>query len=535
MGERPLKQRRYAPKVRSGCVTCKIRRVKCDGMILHFFKVVGLRFFLVDESDRFLESKPLCDRCTSTGRKCDGYATVPKTTTEQVNWQEPLTAALSSRNPSNALERRTFEFFRFQTTPCISGYFADSLWDKTVLQVCQSEPTVRHAINALSGLHEERVLRQTFIDSRDDSSLVRTSFPIKEYAKALNGLQKLLNSTEAPLNVILITCLLCIHFEALRENFVPTLIHVENAIRLLHVTGKDNTKKVDQSLIRAFMRIDLQASLYIGVRTPSLPFYTSDTDTDLPSSFKSLTHARDYLNTWTCRLYHFCRGQADHYMYHEPGNVPLELYAQAQDLESRFQSIDHLVWLFMQNPSTRLSFREHHGLGFLRCLAKLNRVIAATALYAEASSYDRFLDTFEEVLAICRAVLDSENAERRLFSVSLDEGLLNPLNFVACNCRDSRTRRSALTLLKTMPAREGVWHVEVMTRSAEAAIEYEEALCTMPNPRCEDVPEWRRVHMSGAAREELAGTTRKTVTVHCRVRPNGLDGEWYDFEVPVEM
>lgn len=38
-------------KVRTGCLTCKIRRKKCD------------------------ETWPACTRCTSTGRKCDGYAT----------------------------------------------------------------------------------------------------------------------------------------------------------------------------------------------------------------------------------------------------------------------------------------------------------------------------------------------------------------------------------------------------------------------------------------------------------------------------
>lgn len=37
------------PKVRTGCLTCKIRKVKCD------------------------EGKPSCLRCTSTGRKCEGY------------------------------------------------------------------------------------------------------------------------------------------------------------------------------------------------------------------------------------------------------------------------------------------------------------------------------------------------------------------------------------------------------------------------------------------------------------------------------
>ncbi|KAJ5150527.1 uncharacterized protein N7500_010716 [Penicillium coprophilum] len=47
------RRRKWAPKLKSGCMTCKIRRVKCD------------------------EEKPQCRRCVSTGRKCDGYAHLP--------------------------------------------------------------------------------------------------------------------------------------------------------------------------------------------------------------------------------------------------------------------------------------------------------------------------------------------------------------------------------------------------------------------------------------------------------------------------
>ncbi|KAK2012349.1 hypothetical protein LZ32DRAFT_605572 [Colletotrichum eremochloae] len=44
--------RKGQPKVRTGCLTCKSRKVKCD------------------------EAKPACVRCTSTGRRCEGYAVV---------------------------------------------------------------------------------------------------------------------------------------------------------------------------------------------------------------------------------------------------------------------------------------------------------------------------------------------------------------------------------------------------------------------------------------------------------------------------
>ncbi|KAM3432457.1 hypothetical protein MY4824_006534 [Beauveria thailandica] len=53
--EAPLKssaprQKRWATKSKTGCATCRIRRIKCD------------------------EGKPYCQRCVLTGRQCSGYA-----------------------------------------------------------------------------------------------------------------------------------------------------------------------------------------------------------------------------------------------------------------------------------------------------------------------------------------------------------------------------------------------------------------------------------------------------------------------------
>ncbi|KAL2829505.1 hypothetical protein BDW59DRAFT_142169 [Aspergillus cavernicola] len=49
----PAPRRKWTARVKSGCITCRIRRVKCD------------------------EGKPDCGRCRSTGRKCDGYTHPP--------------------------------------------------------------------------------------------------------------------------------------------------------------------------------------------------------------------------------------------------------------------------------------------------------------------------------------------------------------------------------------------------------------------------------------------------------------------------
>ncbi|CAK1355593.1 hypothetical protein CB0940_00692 [Cercospora beticola] len=509
--KRPGHQRRYAPKTRTGCITCKIRRVKCD------------------------EEKPHCKRCTTTGRKCDGYAQMGESPTRPKS-PEPLTVALINDVSSDALERRTFDYFRARTAPCVSGYFSDTVWERLVLQLSHQEPAVRHAINALGALHEERSLRRSAGAEGIDVSLVKTGFPILQYSKALNEMQELLKSGKAPLDVILLCSLLCIHFEALRESFVPALMHIENAIQLLQSNTTFDARKVNPSLVRAIMRMDLQGTLYLASRVPGMPFFTAATDSILPTSFHDLTHARDLVNTWTSRLYHFMRTVGDHHRLQSPGGHTIDALAQAQELEQTFLKLDGLLWEFMHKPTAKLSTREQHGLGMLRTRTKMNRILAASSLYAEASCFDQYIGEFENILAICMYIMGSDNADRRLFSVSLDEGLIQPLFFCATHCRDGKVRHQALAQLRKLPVRDGIWHVDTTTRTAEMVVRFEEALCDKPPGAalCSDIPEWRRVHSAIFDTSGHDATPRKKVMVKLRTRPNGIDGEWIDHEESID-
>lgn len=107
--------------------------------------------------------------------------------------------------------------------------------------------------------------------------------------------------------------------------------------------------------------------------------------------------------------------------------------------------------------SDRLTKREQHGMDMLRSRAKLDRILAGTCVYAEASVTDAYLEVFEQILLLCEYTMLYDEFDNWLFSVSLDEGLVSPLWFVASNCRDSRIRHRALTLMRKLPAKEGIW------------------------------------------------------------------------------
>lgn len=481
------------------------------------------------------EAKPACARCTTTGRKCDGYAaTINPFQRQIVRSAESPSKALTFNIAYDALEQRSFEFFRLRTSQCMAGHFQDAVWQRIVLQACQVEPAVRYAVNAVGAFHEERCLRESAFHDGIEVNLVQTNFPARQYSKALTGLQRLLSSENASTNMVLLCALLLIHFESLRERFIPVLTHLDNALRLLDPAQAPSKETIDPSLVQTFVRLDLQSSFFIDVRVPSLTFITSAIDNELPNSFADINQARRFSISWTSRLFKFLRAKADKYKFVSPGFIPLEDLAEAQHLEQMFTSIERLLWSFMQNSNAKLTFREHHGLSMLRVLAIEDRVIAACCLYSEASCYDQYIPEFEQIVSICRFVLDAEDPANRLMSVAVDDGLLRPLWFVVTHCRDSRVRRNALALLKQLPASSSAWHVDAMTKAAELCMTIEETGCTKERPQCEDIPEWRRIHGSGFDAWILAAPSRREVMARLRTRPNGMDGEWMDLEVPLE-
>lgn len=317
LAQRQVTHRKYAPKTRSGCLTCKY---VTDG-----YRITLARRLLIDANIRIRrikcdEAKPSCKRCTSTGRKCDGYV-APKSPASSASSPENVQSALIVDVPCDGLEKRTFDYFRSKTAPGISGYFRDAVWNRTILQVSHSEPAVRYAINALGALHEETFLRRKARQAGiSNGTECRTNFPIKQYAKAMSELQKLLKSEDAPIEVILLCAIVFMHFESITESFLPALLHLENAVRLVRSRAALSNKRIDSGIVQAILRMDVQASIYLGMRIPGLSDYPDDSDFTLPPRFRDLTHARDVVNMWTCRIFYFMRINADDYRFREVSN-----------------------------------------------------------------------------------------------------------------------------------------------------------------------------------------------------------------------
>ncbi len=173
----PIKQvargsaKRKLLKTRTGSKTCKVRKVKCD------------------------EEKPYCKRCTSTGRRCDGYTQfwpveaghgtshdqhgtytdkgqeTPRSRTKHSGTslcQSPATSPEKSVHSltlrlvtptqsdlsPDAKELRSYQYFKERTSFELSSIYDEFYWQHIVLQISYQETALRHAVVALGALHE---------------------------------------------------------------------------------------------------------------------------------------------------------------------------------------------------------------------------------------------------------------------------------------------------------------------------------------------------------------------------------------------
>ena len=175
------------------------------------------------------ETKPDCVRCTSTGRRCDGYQSSDlkrdRSKSETPVFESELSIINSKKVPiprstgslitvnGNDVEKRSFQYFRTHTVPQLGGFFDEEIWERMVLQAAHTEPVIRHAVFALGSLHERFDMGDlTVFASNGDAA--QGGLALKQYTRAINHLITQSKPAETPsLDVCLIASALFAGFE----------------------------------------------------------------------------------------------------------------------------------------------------------------------------------------------------------------------------------------------------------------------------------------------------------------------------------
>ncbi|RBR27004.1 uncharacterized protein FIESC28_00272 [Fusarium coffeatum] len=206
------RQRAFAPKKRTGCLTCKKRHKKCD------------------------EEKPICQRCKKGGYVCDGYE--KQELTQDTPKPRPLPLLVAKRAstpqkclvPGNALESSYYTYFfsdiigQFEISHSLNKGF----WKKTLLAPSQDNLCIKHAVLAVGATH----LRYSRAGAGQILPASLDRFILTNYNEAIS---RLANTRDNPadLETILTCCILFVILESLRGDFEEAVRHLESGIKIL--------------------------------------------------------------------------------------------------------------------------------------------------------------------------------------------------------------------------------------------------------------------------------------------------------------
>ncbi|KAM0281457.1 hypothetical protein ACHAQH_003487 [Verticillium albo-atrum] len=428
----------HGTKVRTGCLTCKKRKIKCD------------------------EAKPACSRCTSTGRTCAGY--------EMEHQRSPQERSLAWYRPHQLIahdqtEGRAFQYFSRVVGPVLAGPQDAYFWTHLVMQFGHFAPAVRHAVLAISSLHEDFQNGK-----RISSELPGNPFALKHYNASLRHIQAARDE-----NLVLLTCVLYLCVAYLLGDIDSVIRHCWYGIAIIAESGCSGWAR--DYLLPIFRR--LHASPFAagpfrkGTPLP-LDFHMDSEDMNT-HPFATTAEAETSL----CDLKNLMRDlspKGPSSMQSLPKCEP-GYRAHCEGLLDR--------WLLRVTPlleSPAASTAERCLLCHLRASFETLRIQVNTGGDDSEMSFDRHTEQFrtmmdlaEEAAALRAVPPVSMQPQRACFT--FEPGLLPVLSFTSSRCRDLPIRLKALTLMgSVVAAKEGLFDVGTMYRISRRVIEMEHGM-----------------------------------------------------------
>ncbi|EFQ31643.1 uncharacterized protein GLRG_06932 [Colletotrichum graminicola M1.001] len=453
-------------KVRTGCFTCKIRRVKCD------------------------EAKPDCLRCSKTGRVCDGYPDPAKPISLQLQLLKPL-----SLFPETGMqESRALEYFCNMVSPNLPGATDPYFWTHLVVQFSRYEPAVRHSIIAISSLYEDIVREEdsplgSLAHRRRNNIII-----LRHYNAAIKELKEMQNP-----GLVLLVCILFICLEVLQGNRDAALRHCTHGIAILAGPEPSSLNWVREYLMPLFRRLTTLPFFFKSEEADRLDLDLAISRYTPPSSFSNQSEAAYMMDDIMNQVMLIIRqGFSVHIgpSHYEPISPHLlkeqdrilcltrQWYAMLMDLEARCK---------VQKTSVARALM----------LAKYRVALmwGSEAFSRDEFGYDDYGDEFRSILDDAEEAVAFQKEGGLKPRPSFEMGFIPLLFFCAHRCRVLHLRLKALRLMRTLVApRESLWEREGMCALARLIIEVEHGLALddkgRPRPGAVPVysiPEYTRV------------------------------------------
>ena len=282
-------------KSRTGCKTCKIRRIKCD------------------------ETLPACQRCSKSGWKCDGSSLTVKpsqadTARDVVSLSQNAcltnSVSTSTRQPE---EQRAFQFFCERLAPILASFtvFTDNFWKTTIPQVSHSEAVIWHMLVAI-GSQQEMVSRVPHDDTTNVDHLYLKHLYLKHHSQALTITTQ--TKSKWAVEVVLMACMMFIVSEnghGIDTITTGGLFHLIFGLKILkewkrnHCNSRTTSDIISTVIEPMFLQLEIVLSLFSmpPSATIGIIYDKEDVRPRLPESFSDLFIAQHlFINIWRWRF-----------------------------------------------------------------------------------------------------------------------------------------------------------------------------------------------------------------------------------------
>ncbi|KAI9049729.1 hypothetical protein LZ554_005881 [Drepanopeziza brunnea f. sp. 'monogermtubi'] len=497
----PHKPRKRAstPRSKTGCVTCKIRRLKCG------------------------EEKPGCYRCMKSGWHCDGYEHVVALTTSGTLKLAPLrprsdSSTSSSPSPTLSLyipplsldvcdkEQRYMRSFIDDVSVHLQAEDA-FFWAGVVLQESQTNYSVRHGLAAIGALAKSSK-RSTFGGYRMDTApCPHREYALEQYEKALQGLRESINRVEPGKCVrnTVISCLVLAFFDNFIGNGGFALQHIRHARDFLLLTkvaapAAVTAKSSEQEkLVNMFFRLDMQALCAIGIEEGRTFIQLKEriSDFHLPSRFMNVEEARGTRNQIVYEGYSFFY-RTVRYQALPPEQIPASIIRTRDQFIERIRQLHNFLDLLVQDIEPDVLCHPLNRPQSLKLPSSVLLVRLACTLDASKTVSDQLLPHFEFMLELSRETLEYEAAgdpgifgmfpplplprtgRHKPDSLSEIESFVPevrttaPLYLIATKCCSFPLRRQAIALLLSTHRREWMYDSFLAGQIGQWMMEIEE-------------------------------------------------------------
>jgi len=439
----------------------RARRVKCD------------------------ETKPACKRCTTTGRRCDGY-----------NLPKPLLFEISDDKD----ERWSFHYYRDRTASQINSVAADGFWSRLVIQAGYSRDIVRHALVAIGSYHEG-------VDHLDECRRSdKYKFALQQYNKSINGILK--STAESDIEEILLSIILFTFFENVRGEWASALAHLQAGLRILsnwraahppHLGVTETSVRLEERIAPVLSQLQVFATGLLQM----IPSKKSRYSTYIPDRFDDLQSARYYFYKV---LHGICaKLQSTHDEYPWP-NSDIATIAQGRRLLYRWNDVfqefltrtDRTCSCFTPGSTSHFDL----GLYFMQLQYWAAIIRLECKPFREETSFDEHNDKFQNLIDIgkdfCDLYMDEMLTETLVNCIGFEVHYISVIGMVALRCRDPRIRREAIALIRRWTRSEGKWDSVAAAEVSESIMTLEEASANVPEVKsCHEIPNTGRLHLLG--------------------------------------